>query len=230
MKRGIEICMAVLLLISSILVSVWGVKTVSGKSSTEKIKILIDAGHGGNDPGKVSADGTLEKDLNLIIAQKLGKYLKKQGMEVYYTRQKDAGLYSPDANNKKMQDMQKRCRIIENVQPDFMISIHQNSFVDSKVCGAQVFYYSTSREGQALGEALQQALIKYADPSNHRKAKANDNYYLLKKTKCPAVIIECGFLSNPQECEKLKSDKYQIRIIESIYRGILIYMQKENAT
>ncbi|MDD6193857.1 MAG: N-acetylmuramoyl-L-alanine amidase, partial [Lachnospiraceae bacterium] len=143
MKRKIEIYMAVLLIMASTVVSIWSVRAVSGKKTEEKIRVLIDAGHGGEDPGKVSRDGTREKDLNLAIATKLGDYLKKQGMEVYYTRQKDEGLYSPGTTNKKIYDMQKRCEIVENVKPDFMISIHQNSFSDGQVHGAQVFYYAT---------------------------------------------------------------------------------------
>lgn len=230
MKRKIEICMAVLLVMASTMVSIWSVKAVSGKKTGENIRVLIDAGHGGEDPGKVSGDGTREKDLNLAIATKLGKYLKKQGIEVYYTRQKDEGLYSSETQNKKVRDMQKRCEIVENVKPDFMISIHQNSFGDGKVRGAQVFYYATSEESRALGEALQQALVKHVDPTNHRKAKANESYYILKKTKCPSVIVECGFLSNQEECEKLKTEGYQQKLVEGIYQGILMYLQEKSGT
>ena len=222
--------MAVLLIMASTVVSIWSVRAVSGKKTEERIRVLIDAGHGGEDPGKVSRDGTREKDLNLAIATKLGKYVKEQGMEVYYTRQKDEGLYSPETTNKKIYDMQKRCEVVENVKPDFMISIHQNSFSDGQVHGAQVFYYATSEESRALGEALQQALVTHVDPANHRKAKANESYYILKKTKCPSVIVECGFLSNQEECEKLKTDSYQKKLVEGIYQGILIYLQEKSGT
>ena len=199
MKPRVEICMAVLLIMASVVVSVWSVRSVSTKKTVEKMKVLIDAGHGGDDPGKVSSDGTKEKDLNLAIATKLGTYLKKQGLEVYYTRQKDDGMYSPGASNKKVQDMQNRCAVVENVDPNFMISIHQNSFSDGQVHGAQVFYYATSEESKLLGESLQQSLVSHVDPKNHRNAKANESYYILKKTKCPSVIVECGFLSNAEE-------------------------------
>ncbi len=230
MKPRVEICMAVLLIMASVVVSVWSVRSVSTKKTVEKMKVLIDAGHGGDDPGKVSSDGTKEKDLNLAIATKLGTYLKKQGLEVYYTRQKDDGLYSPGASNKKVQDMQNRCAVVENVDPNFMISIHQNSFSDGQVHGAQVFYYATSEESKLLGESLQQSLVSHVDPKNHRKAKANESYYILKKTKCPSVIVECGFLSNAEECKKLKTDAYQRKIVEAIYQGILIYLQEKSAT
>ena len=230
MKPRVEICMAVLLIMASVVVSVWSVRSVSTKKTVEKMKVLIDAGHGGDDPGKVSSDGTKEKDLNLAIAIKLGTYLKKQGLEVYYTRQKDDGLYSPGASNKKVQDMQNRCAVVENVDPNFMISIHQNSFSDGQVHGAQVFYYATSEESKLLGESLQQSLVSHVDPKNQRKAKANESYYILKKTKCPSVIVECGFLSNAEECKKLKTDAYQRKIVEAIYQGILIYLQEKSAT
>lgn len=229
MKRKIEVWVAVFLLIISVVVSAWSVQRVSGKSNMEKKKILIDAGHGGADPGKVSSDKTLEKDINLEIAKGLGAYLKKQGMEVYYTRQKDCGLYGENSKNKKAEDMYKRCQIAENVQPDLMISIHQNSYTDSEVSGAQVFYYETSEKSKALGEAIQEGLVECADPSNHRKAKANESYYILKKTACPTVIVECGFLSNQKECQRLKSPTYQKKLVKGIYRGILRYLQEQNS-
>lgn len=229
MKRKIEIWVAVFLLMVSVMFSAWSAQRVSGKSNTNKKKILIDAGHGGTDPGKVSSDKTLEKDVNLEIAKELGNYLKKQGMEVYYTRQTDCGLYGKNSKNKKAEDMYKRCQIAENVQPDLMISIHQNSYTDSGVCGAQVFYYETSEKSKRLGEAIQEGLIECADPANHRKVKANKSYYILKKTVCPTVIVECGFLSNEAECQKLKTPTYQKKLIKGMYRGILRYLQEENS-
>lgn len=227
MKRKIEVGVAVLLILISILVGAWSSRYTSAKISGEKRKVLIDAGHGGEDPGKVSADGTLEKDINLQIATRLGEYLKKQGMEVYYTRQKDSGLYSRDAKSKKVEDMHKRCEIAENITPDFMISIHQNSFQDTQVKGAQVFYYKTSENSKKLGECLQKGLVEVADPGNHRQAKPNESYFILKKTPCPTVIVECGFLSNPGECDKLKTKKYQQKLVQGIYKGILYYTNED---
>lgn len=125
-------------------------------------------------------------------------------MDVYYIRQKDMGLYSPGSTSKKSEDLKKRCEIIEDIDPDITISIHQNSYQESYVKGAQVFYYSQSVQGKALAEALQENLRKYADRENTRKAKANDSYYILKNTVSPTVIVECGFLSNPKEAEKLQ--------------------------
>lgn len=225
MKQKIEICMAVLFIAVSVLVSVWSVRTVTSKQIAAQTKVVIDAGHGGDDPGKVAADGTKEKDINLEIGLRLGEYLKEQGMSVHYTRQTDRGLYSEGESATKAADLQKRCRIVENIQPDITISIHQNSYSDSSISGAQVFYYTTSEESKRLGEAIQEQLVRCVDPTNHRKAKADDSYYILKKTVSPTVIVECGFLSNEKECEKLQQSAYQKKLVEGIYQGILQYRQ-----
>ena len=152
--------------------------------------MVIDAGHGGADPGKVSVDGSLEKDINLVSAQKLQKFLQLQDVEAILTRESDAGLYDENASNKKVQDMKNRVALIEERQPALTVSIHQNSYHEEYVNGAQVFYYGTSQEGQRLAETLQEKLVSYVDPENHRQAKANESYYLLKKTEVPIVIVE----------------------------------------
>lgn len=219
--------MGVCLVAAALLVSTGGVRAVSMAKASEGMKIVIDPGHGGDDPGKVSADGSLEKDINLEIALLLGEYLKEKGVEVYYTRQTDMGLYSSTASSKKAEDLKKRCAIIENVKPDVTISIHQNSYPQSSVKGAQVFYYSQSPKAEALAKAIQQSLKKVADRQNKREAKANDSYYMLKRTESPTVIVECGFLSNPDEAEKLKKPEYQKKLVDAIYQGICVY--EENA-
>lgn len=197
-------------------------------TATEKNRftVVIDSGHGGIDPGKIAADGTLEKDLNLSIALKLQKYLEAADVTVIMTRTTDDGLYDADASNKKVQDLKKRVSIIEAAKPDIAVSIHQNSYSDSSIQGAQVFYYTTGSAGKALAETLQNILIAQLDPQNHRKAKANDSYYMLKKTSCPIVIVECGFLSSPSEAAMLKSDAYQEEIAWAIHLGILQYLNK----
>ena len=149
-------------------------------------------------------------------------------MDVYYIRQKDMGLYSPGSTNKKSEDLKKRCEIIEDIDPDITISIHQNSYQESYVKGAQVFYYSQSVQGKALAEALQENLRKYADRENTRKAKANDSYYILKNTVSPTVIVECGFLSNPKEAEKLQESSYQEKLAEAIYHGICDFLEENS--
>ncbi len=149
-------------------------------------------------------NGSLEKDINLKIAEKVKKFLELEGVKVIMTRTDDNGLYDEGASNKKVQDMKRRIAVIEEAHPQIVVSIHQNSYHEEYVNGAQVFYYGTSQEGQRLAETLQEKLVSYVDPENHRQAKANESYYLLKKTEVPIVIVECGFLSNWEEAKKLQ--------------------------
>lgn len=187
----------------------------------EKTCIVIDAGHGGSDPGKVGINGAEEKKVNLQVAKKLKKLLEAEDIEIVMTRTDENGLYSENADNKKVEDMRKRCNIITKAMPVFTISIHQNSYPEEYVKGAQVFYYSQSKEGKKLAEVLQESMIKHLDPENHRTAKANDSYYLLKRTPTPTVIVECGFLSNRAEAAKLVTDTYQDQVAKAICAGIL---------
>ena len=153
--------------------------------------------------------------------------LEQQDVKVVMTRETDAGLYEEQTSNKKVQDMKNRCALINETQPDCVVSIHQNSYHEEYVTGAQVFYYGTSKEGERLAEILQEKLITHADPENHRQAKANESYYLLKKTGVPIVIVECGFLSNSAEAEKLCTPEYQDRVAWAIHMGILQYLNSE---
>lgn len=190
----------------------------------EKYCVVIDAGHGGDDPGKVGINGVLEKELNLKIAEKLKFFLEASDVDVVMTRTTDAGLYDENSSGKKVQDMKNRVRIIEENKPDLAVSIHQNSYNAEKVKGAQVFYYTNSTQSQKLADTIQNRLIKKLDPSNNRTSKANDSYYLLKKTSRPIVIVECGFLSNPEEAELLCDSLYQERTAWQIHMGIMQYL------
>lgn len=186
--------------------------------------VVIDAGHGGLDPGKVGINNALEKDINLQIAQRLKEFLEANDIRVVMTRENEEGLYDADASNKKVQDMKRRIELIEEAAPVLTVSIHQNSYPEEYVHGAQVFYYSTSQEGKKLAEILQAQLIERVDPENTRQVKANDSYYLLKKTGSPIVIVECGFLSNQAEAEKLCDEAYQEKLAWAIHIGILQYL------
>ncbi len=193
-------------------------------SSNKKTCVIVDAGHGGADPGKVGINGALEKDINLEIAMKLKQFLEMEDVEVILTRDSDAGLYDEDASNKKVQDMKRRVEIIESAKPDVTVSIHQNSYHEEYVHGAQTFYYEGSERSKALAEKIQQSLLNEVDKDNKRVAKSNDSYYLLKKTSVPIVIVECGFLSNSEEAQKLNSDYYQEKLAWAVHLGILQYI------
>lgn len=183
--------------------------------------IVVDVGHGGWDPGKVSADGIKEKDINLAIALKLRDALEEKGCRVILTRTEDTALGGSDGNSTKNSDMRARIAIMEQESPDYVISIHQNSYSDPSVHGAQAFYYSTSSVSQSMAETIQRYLIDQVDPENHRQAKTGNDYYILRKSPCPAVIVECGFLSNPTEAANLTDDEYQQKIADAICNAII---------
>lgn len=186
--------------------------------------VVIDAGHGGFDPGKVGINGTLEKDVNLQIALKLKEFLEANDIRVIMVREEDTGLYDENSSNKKVQDMKNRITLIDEADPILTVSIHQNSYTEEYVHGAQVFYYKTSVEGLALAESIQNRMITTLDPENTRQVKANDSYYLLRKTGTPIVIVECGFLSNQAEAEKLSTPLYQEKVAWAVHIGILQYL------
>lgn len=203
-----------------------GAELVSALSAgSGKVTVVIDPGHGGRDPGKVGiVDEVEEKGINLAISLFLKDYLEEQGINVILTRESDVGLYSESASNKKREDLNNRLEIINSSKVDFAVGIHQNSFTQSQYKGAQVFYYQGSEEGIKLAKALQSQLIEGLDPSNTRTIKANTNYYLLENSSVPMVIVEAGFLSNPEECALLSDAEYQKKVAENIGIGIMNYI------
>lgn len=188
--------------------------------------VVIDAGHGGFDPGKVGVSGALEKDINLEIALRLKKILEENDIKVLMTREEDKGLYEEGDKKKKASDMRKRVELINNSKAVVAVSIHQNSFTQESSKGAQVFYYENSEEGKQLGEVLQEQIKNSINDGNHRVAKANDSYYMLKKSNCPVAIVECGFLSNYSEEKLLQSEEYQEKMAWAIHLGILQYLNQ----
>lgn len=219
-----------LLLLSAALLGKRGIFSATGdnvRAEDGKICVVIDAGHGGTDPGKVGINGASEKDINLEIAGYVRQYLEANDIRVVMTRETDQGLNDVDAPNKKVQDMKRRIELIDETAPAITVSIHQNSYPEEYVHGAQVFYYTGSREGQALAQCIQGELVARVDSENKRRVKANDSYYLLKKTGTPIVIVECGFLSNRAEAEKLCTEEYQKRVAWAIHMGILRYLNAQ---
>ncbi len=228
-NRVLKLVMAGILLFSMFVVAREGAAYVNSRQveSKKDICVVIDAGHGGSDPGKVGVNDQLEKDINLKVAKLLKQFLQSEGINVVMTREGDGGLYDENASNKKVQDMKKRLEIIEEADPELVVSIHQNSYHEEYVKGAQVFYYATSQNSKRLADIIQEQL-KSLDSENRREAKGNDSYFLLKKTSKPIVIVECGFLSNREEAEKLSSDSYQEKMAWNIYMGIMEYLNTEN--
>jgi len=216
-----------LFIIISILLS-YHVINVMNHQESNVLTVAIDAGHGGFDPGKVGINNSLEKNINLSIAYKLKNYLEQNDISVLMTRKEDKGLYKESDRNRKLADMQKRVTIINSSKALIAISIHQNSFTQENVKGAQVFYYQNSVEGKKLAEILQESLNTSLDNGKDRVAKSNSSYYLLIHTDRPLVIVECGFLSNREEANRLCDDLYQEKIALAINMGVIEYIYEYN--
>ena len=224
-KRTIEIVMTVLLLAAIYLLSRETAKATAARAGAPA-DVVLDAGHGGADPGKVAADGTLEKDINLAITEKVKEKLEKQGITVCMTRETDEMVHENGMAEEKRADMRLRCERINTSGARCAVSIHQNSFTDTSASGAQVFYYTGSEEGRRFAELMQTELIRQVDPTNRRVSKANDSYYLLRKTTIPLLIVECGFMSNPSEAKRLQDEAVQEKIAGAICTGIQQYLEK----
>ncbi|GHU73908.1 hypothetical protein FACS1894188_00650 [Clostridia bacterium] len=167
----------------------------------------------------------LEKEINLQIAQKLQSYLEQSGSVVLLTRNSDAAL-----GDKKISDMRERKNIANDTGASVIISIHQNSYTSENAKGTQVFYYNKSAASKALADSIQDEIQSLTGQNKDRKSKENGSYYILKKTDIPAVIVECGFLSNTRDTELLQNEEYQWKMAWAIYRGILGYFENTEKT
>ncbi len=226
LKRKIELGMTLLLLIGIIIASrklsqVVTSNTVAENNEieSEEIVVMVDAGHGGKDPGKVGVNDALEKDINLSVAKKLKECLEESKIQVMMTREDDT------AEDTKLGDMKKRVELINEVKPTIVVSIHQNSYSDQSIRGAQVFYFTHSKSSEEAAAIMQEELRKM-DAENARAIKANDTFYMLKKTEVPTIIVECGFLSNPTEAEKLTTEEYQQQLADTICSGVIKWLDK----
>ncbi len=194
-------------------------------------RIILDAGHGEPDGGAVGQDGVLEKDLNLKIVQYLQGYLEQSGIEVLLTRADDAGIYdagSRTIRQKKRTDLSNRENIMNHSEADLFISIHMNKFTDSQYSGPQVFYSANHESSKVIAESVQQEMISVLEPVSRREVKkAGKDIYLLQHAKIPAVLIECGFLSNEREASLLQREDYQKKVAWAVYCGLVKYFASE---
>ncbi len=186
--------------------------------------IVIDVGHGGSDPGKVGIDGVKEKDVNLAIAGYLRDYLLAQDYTVYMTRDTDRDLSDSSVSNKKRSDLNHRIQFTTDKNASCMISIHQNSYPDTIQHGAQTFYYQGRNEDKTFAQLVQESLLAF-DPTNTRQIKSTESYYILKNTSIPSILIECGFLSNPDETAKLTDPNYQKELAYAIAVGTCRFLK-----
>lgn len=197
-------------------------------------RIVLDAGHGEPDGGAVGSSGVAEKDLNLKITQLLQAYLEQGGIEVILTRADDNGIYDADSHSikqKKRSDLHNRAKLMNQSQADAFISIHMNKFSESRYSGPQVFYSPNEQASEQLARTVQQAMITTLKPESEREVKqAGKEIYLLKQAKLPAVLVECGFLSNSREEKLLQDETYQKQIAWAIYTGLMQYFEQQAKT
>lgn len=196
----------------------------------KKGRIVLDAGHGGEDGGAVAVNGALEKDINLAIALELKRNLEINHFDVFMVRDGDVSVGDQGLGTiaeRKRSDTRTRLRMVEEAGDCILISIHQNHFSESKYSGAQVFYSGNRPESAQLAEAIRSNIVDALQPENKRENKqADNNIYLLHKCQMPAVLVECGFLSNPGEAELLCTQSYQKDMAAAIYNGLIDYLQE----
>ncbi|HOV24876.1 MAG TPA: N-acetylmuramoyl-L-alanine amidase [Pseudobacteroides sp.] len=197
---------------------------------TQKI-ILLDAGHGGEDPGAVSDySGISEKDINLNIVFEIKKLLEAENYKVMLTREEDKLEYAEGTTNivqKRKQDLLRRKKMMDEAGADIVVSIHLNKFPQTKYYGAQTFYPPNMPQSQKLAMSIQKSIGENLDPSNKRAALVKkEPIIILKDCKTTTVVVECGFLSNPEEEKKLQSKEYQNQIAFAIKEGIKEYFSK----
>lgn len=219
LKRFIVI---VAIIVLSIFLSV-GIVNVASKEQIPKpiYTIVVDAGHGGRDDGCSGVNGSKESEINLAISKTLEKYLTTLGIKVVMTRCDGNGLYDAGVDNYKLSDMNNRLEIIDNANADMVISIHQNSYSDSSQAGAQVFFQEDDEVSMAFAESVKSVLL--AQLPNARREIIKGDYYLLKESNLPAIIVECGYLTNAEEEQMLRTEEYQNKVAYSIMCGVVKY-------
>lgn len=231
MKRYVLSVVAFIILSAVILVCVYNseelLRVVSGNSIDDRKTVIVDAGHGGFDGGAVSSDGTPEKDINLSIAKNLKGFLELFGFRVIMTRESDISTESENGKkNKKTSDLYNRLQLMNENKDGIFVSIHLNKFTSSNVNGAQTFYSPKISESEMLATTIHNSIISKLQPQNSRDIKkGTKSIYLLNNATCPAVLVECGFLSNNEDLKKLKDEKYQSMMAFCIFCGIMDYHQ-----
>ncbi len=197
---------------------------VASANKYNGVTIVLDAGHGGRDGGSVGANGTIEKELNLSYTLMLKEKLVKAGYRVELTRKNDDGLYSNLAKNKKISDMNARFEIIKKTNPNLVISIHMNSFADKTAYGANTYYRVNDEASKNVANIIQASLNNFCGAKT--KFALVGDYYILNCSYYTSVLIECGFISNPEEEQKLNSQNYKQNFTDAIAKAIFIYFGK----
>ena len=199
-------------------------------NNSSAYRFVIDAGHGGEDAGAIASDGTLEKDLNLSFATLLCTVLELNGNEVELTRSEDKLLYDRygDLENytgqKKVYDLKNRLRIAQEQQNSIYIGLHMNKFPLEKYSGLQIYYSPSTDLSYQIANEIKSTVVSYLQPNNKRPLKvADSSIYILHKAKIPAILVECGFMSNQEELSLLKDNEYQKKMCLSLFAAIVKY-------
>ncbi len=199
-------------------------KLTQGTTKGTYKTVIIDAGHGGEDGGAVGVRDVVEKDLNLPIALKTAEYLKKSGYKVILTRDADYAVYSKEAktlSEKKVSDIHNRHKLVSETPNCIFVSIHMNHYDNPSCKGAQIFYSGNNEESKELAQSIQSSIKKSVQPKNERQIKeSTSSIYLLYYATVPAVLVECGFISNPTEASLLQKEEYQAQIAQAVFDGV----------
>ena len=229
MKKGMYYAsfLSVFLCVTLLLAAVFerGMLALSTASAATTVQpvIILDAGHGGEDGGATGVNGVLEKELNLSITRTLADLLRAAGYAVVETRTEDRLLCAEDTpkGHRKAGDLQNRLKYTEEYPNSVFISLHMNTFPNDSCRGTQVWYSQNDESSLSIAQAVQNKIKAELQPSNHRKVKAaTSSIYLLRHAKTPAILVECGFLSTPDECEALTSDTYRKVLALVIFSAI----------
>lgn len=223
-------CVTVAALAASVKASEGAKAAQTAAQSSPKQVVILDAGHGGLDSGCVGINGAYEKDINLDIVKDLGSLLTLNGYEVVYTRDDDVSIYDDGVEgvrNQKISDMKNRLEIVKSYPDSVFISVHQNRFTDPAYFGGQMFY-TTNNSGNFKLARIMQELFSQLQPGNDREVKLIDNgLYLFKDTAQPALLIECGFLSNENDAANLSTPEYRKKVAFTILTGLEKFFGEE---
>ena len=193
----------------------------------ERPVIVLDAGHGGLDSGAVGKSGVLEKDVNLSIVKHLREMLELSGFNVVVTRDEDISIYDAGVEgirNQKLSDMDNRLKIVQSYPDSIFLCIHQNNYTDPQYFGGQMFYNNNNPNNRTLAQIMQNRFAVLQEGNDREIKLSGDELFLLKSNKHPSLMIECGFLSNPEEEARLATTEYQQQVAFSIYCGVLEYI------
>lgn len=233
MKRKVFFWMlfcASLILFGAQTLEAFGIVAFHADFFEKKTTIVVDAGHGGEDGGAVGVNGSVEKDINLAIALALAEKLKASNFPVVLVRDGDYSVGDQTLNTvaeRKRSDTKNRVQLVEETGDCLLISIHQNQFSQSQYSGAQMFYSPNNDESAQLAECIRQSVVSSLQPENTRQNKeAGEEIYLLTHCQVPGVLVECGFLSNPEEAQRLVQQEYQQDMASAIYNGIISFIEQ----